>query len=174
MSLFYEINKNPHKKMKYETKFINFRLGYFNEKDNNIQILSNDKLELFNTENTENINQYKPQYKPILYFQSVDCADIYIIANMIQNNIDINKGYTLDEIFTSFINNKFHIGSIQHYNNKDQYTIKNIKKLEDDDNSEIKLHYTTSKKNPNNIAWRTITWDLFEEYVPQNMQDFFQ
>lgn len=165
MSLFYEINENPHKKMKHENKLINFQLGYFNEEDN-IQILSNDKK----IENTENINQYKP----ILHFQSAEGADIYIIANMIQNNIDINKGYTLDEIFTNFINNKFHIGTIQHYNNKEQYIIKNIKTLEDDDNSEIKLHYTTSKKDPNNIAWRTITWDLFEEYVPQYIQEFFQ
>jgi len=165
MSLFYEIIENPHKKMKYENKLINFQLGYLND-ENNIHILAyNTKIE-----NTFNNNQYKP----ILHFQSAEGADIYIIANMIQNNIDINKGYTLDEIFTNFINNKFHIGTIQHYNNKEQYIIKNIKTLEDDDNSEIKLHYTASKKDPNNIAWRSITWDLFEEYVPQYIQEFFQ
>ena len=157
------MNEPPRKKMKHEPKLIQFDVGYLIP-SSNILILKK----------TSEPYKYNENYKPILHFQSVEGADVYIIANMVENTIDINKGYTLDEIYNYFINGKFHIGSVQHYvgNYKiNNIIIRNINILDHDDNSEIKIHYTTSIKtqNPLNVAWRTIHWDLFSEYVPQSI-----
>ena len=148
----------PHKKMKYESILIQFDVGFLSPSSSNILILD------------KNTEMYMYNEKPIMQFQTVEGADIYIIGNMIENIIDINKGYTLDEIYNYFINGKLHIGSVSHNDGKyvkNHMIIKNISTLEHDDNSEIKLHYTTSKKNINNVAWKTIQWDLFSDYVPQ-------
>ena len=153
----------PHKKMKYEPVLIQFDVGF---------LLPSSKIYILG----KNIKcyDYNENYRPILQFQSVEGADIYLIGNMHKDNIDnididLNKGYTLDEIYNYFINGKLHIGTNSHYNgiHKNPYFINNISELNHEDNSEIKLHYTTSKKNVNNVAWRTIQWDLFSDYVPQ-------
>ena len=161
----------PRKKMKYESKLLQFSVGYL-LKDGTICLNENkdDKVEGLE------ILEFNKVFKPVLHFQSVEGADIYMIGNL-HNNLDydifdINKGYTLDEIYNYFMNGKFHIGSVQHYNNDYMngiYNIRNINTLDDDNNSEIKLHYTTSRSNSINVAWRSITWDLFSEYVPQTI-----
>ncbi len=155
------MNEPPRKKMKYTSELIQFDLGCVIP-SSNILILKK----------TSEPYDYNENYKPILHFQSVEGADIYIIANMVENTIDINKGYTLDEIYNDFINGKFHIGTVQYYigNYKiNNLIIRNITIFDHDDNSEIKLHYTTSNKNPLNVGWRTLRWDLFSEYVPQSI-----
>ena len=157
----------PNKKMKYEPILIQFDVGF---------LLPSSKIYILG----KNIKcyDYNEKYRPILHFQTVEGADIYLIGNMNKDNkdnidnidiIDLNKGYTLDEIYNYFINGKLHIGTNSHYNgiHKNPYFINNISELNHEDNSEIKLHYTTSKKNVNNVAWRTIQWDLFSDYVPQ-------
>ena len=156
----------PRKKMRMEPLLIQFDVGELSE-DGNIHIL---KTRLEKNEKYE----YNEKYRPVLQFQYVERGvDVYIIGNMIPNSIyiDINKGYTLDEIYKYFIDGNFMIGTINYFysNNFENYKfiIKNINTLEHEDNSEIKLHYTTSKKNVNNVAWRTIQWDLFSDYVPQ-------
>ena len=35
------------------------------------------------------------------------------------------------------------------------------------ENDEILLHYTKLRSNYLNVAWRTIKWDLFKDYVPK-------
>jgi hypothetical protein len=126
--------------------------------------------------------------KPIMHIQRVEHADVYIIANMKNNYntlditditninnrfIDINKSYNLTELFHKLKNGDFSIGTIQDYNtnrNRDnQYIITDINDYYDDNNSELILHYTTLKTYPDNCAWRTITWDLFADYVPKDM-----
>jgi len=150
------------KKMKYEPEPIKFSKAYMSVEGNIILL------------NTLETDKYYRKYIPVLQFQSVEGADIYLIANIdnIDNVytdlIDINKTYTLDEIYNYFINNKFHIGSMQYYN--DDYSngiISNINTLNNESNNEIKLHYTKTRLNSDNVAWRTITWDLFENFVPQ-------
>jgi len=151
-----------HKKIKYEEPIlIQFEIEYLLE-DGNIHILEK------NSEKNENYNE---NYKPILQLQVVEGADVYIIGNMNENIIDINKGYTLDQIFNYFINNKLHIGTVAHYNGKygkNTLNIQHINTLEHSDYSNIKLHYTASRYYDDNNAWRTIGWDLFSEYVPKN------
>ncbi len=34
-------------------------------------------------------------------------------------------------------------------------------------NNEIHMHYTQPKSNPENVAWRSITWDLFASLVKE-------
>ena len=59
------------------------------------------------------------------------------------------------------------LGSIEHYYNYIKKTISNICTIHDGDD-DIILHYTKNRSFPNNHAWRTIHWDLFSEYVPQD------
>ena len=79
----------------------------------------------------------------------------------------INKGYTINEIFNNFINGKYLIGTLKYYykNNYNNGIIDDISMYQDDVNDEIRLHYTKSRCESGNVAWRTITWDLFEKYV---------
>ena len=164
----------PSKKMKYESKLIQFSVGYL-LKDGSI-CLTEDKVDKVDKVDELVKREFNTNFKPVLQFQTVEGADIYMIGNL-HNDFDydifdINKGYTLDEIYNYFINGKFHIGSVQHYNNDYRngiYNIRNINTLDNDNNSEIKLHYTTSRNNSINVAWRSITWDLFSDYVPQTI-----
>jgi len=176
MSEFYkpeDCYEPPCKKFKYECELIQFDVGYLT-KDGEILILENKYVDI------EYIDKF---YKPILHFQTVEFAEIYIIGNL-NNNIDnpditdntniinINKGYTLNEIYNYFNRDLFHIGTVQYHDDdtrKGINIIKNIHKLDHESNSEIKLHYTTNRKNKENVAWRSITWDLFSEFVPQNI-----
>lgn len=173
MSEFYKPDDcyEPHsKRVKYDYELIRFDIGYLT-KDGEILILEN------NYEITEYSSKF---YKPIMHFQSVDFVDIYIIGNLNNNNnaaciidiIDINKGYTLDEIYNYFIKGIFSIGLLRYFDedtNKGIRIIKDIYNLDHESNSEIKLHYTTNRQHQENVAWRSITWDLFSDFLPKNI-----
>ena len=173
MSESYKANdcyEPPCKKIKYEYELTQFDVGYLT-RDGEILILENKYVDI----------EYNDKfYKPILHFQTVEFAEIFIIGNLNNNDnnnndtydtvdIDINKGYTLNEIFNYFNRGLFHIGTVHYYDDdtrKGINIIKNIHKLDHESNSEIKLHYTTNRKNKENVAWRSIIWDLFSEFVP--------
>ena len=83
---------------------------------------------------------------------------------------------TKEEIYKNFLKGNYLIGNFNWFS--DPYLIFNIKSYndinendEDDDYSEIKLHYTKPRSYTDengdkiNQAWRTITWDLFDEFV---------
>ena len=83
---------------------------------------------------------------------------------------------TKDKIYKHFLEGNYLIGTVNSFT--DPYLIFNIKSYndinvndEDADYSEIKLHYTKSRSYTDengdkiNQAWRTITWDLFDEFV---------
>ena len=83
---------------------------------------------------------------------------------------------TKEEIYKHFLEGNYLIGTVNSFT--DPYLIFNIKSYndinennEDDDYSEIKLHYTKPRSYTDengdklNRAWRTITWDLFDEFV---------
>ena len=83
---------------------------------------------------------------------------------------------TKDKIYKHFLEGNYLIGTVNSFT--DPYLIFNIKSYndineydEDDDYSELKLHYTKPRSYTDangdkiNQAWRTITWDLFDEFV---------
>jgi hypothetical protein len=86
---------------------------------------------------------------------------------------------TKKEIYKNFLKGKYLIGNFNWFT--DPCLIFNIKSYndinvndEDADYSEIKLHYTQPRTYTDengdqiNQAWRTITWDLFDEFVVKN------
>ena len=172
-----------HKKMKYETEIelYQFQIGYLTKKGyillENKKLLGND----FNCDNLDKDSEYdnytilldmhnRPFEMYILQFQSCEGLDYYLVDNKYNSQIDINKGYTLKQLFDNFINGKYLIGTIQYYY-KDHYKtgiIDTISSYDDDTNDEIRLHYTQLRSYEGNVAWRTITWDLFEDFVPKD------
>lgn len=83
---------------------------------------------------------------------------------------------TKEEIYKNFLEGNYLIGNFNYF--YDPYLIFNIKSYndinendKDADYSEIKLHYTKPRnytdenRDKINHAWRTITWDLFDEFV---------
>ena len=87
-----------------------------------------------------------------------------------------DESKTKKEIYKHFLEGNYLIGTVNSFT--DPYLIFNIKSYndinvndEDADYSEIKLHYTKSRSYTDengdkiNQAWRTITWDLFDEFV---------
>jgi hypothetical protein len=162
----------PKKKMKYEEDTIlllQFEIGYLTKKGN---ILLENKKILDNDDNDDNVILQDRHNRPfemyILNFQTFEGGELYLISD--KSQIDINKGYTIKYIFENFINGHYLIGTLQaYYKNNYNYTngiIDNISTYNSDNNSEIILHYTKTKDYDGNVAWRTIHWDLFEEFVP--------
>jgi|688.fasta_scaffold1840994_1 hypothetical protein len=95
-------------------------------------------------------------FRYVFHFQTVDCANIYAISNKIEEKISLYDLYIklitgLYDIGISYINNPTFITDIKPYTN--------------DDCDEIHFHYTTTRINKKNIAWRSIHWDLFEKIV---------
>lgn len=90
-------------------------------------------------------------------------GSIYLVLN------DGDETKTKKEIYTSFIEGKYLLGNFNYFHNPD--LIFDIKPFDDEENYEIKLHYTKPRnyKNENgdkvNFAWRSITWDLFDEFT---------
>ena len=75
MSEFYNSNdfyERPSKIFKYECELIQFDLGYLT-KDGEILILENKYVD---------IEYNDKMYKPILHFQTINYAKIYIICNL--------------------------------------------------------------------------------------------
>jgi hypothetical protein len=90
-------------------------------------------------------------------------GSIYLILN------DGDEIKTKTELYNSFLEGNNLIGNFNYFHNPD--LIFDIKPFDNDDYSEIKLHYTKPRhyKNKNgekvNCAWRSITWDLFDEFL---------
>ena len=97
-------------------------------------------------------------------------SSIYLVLNK------GNETESKEKIYENFLGGKYLIGNFNWFS--DPHLIFNIKSYndinvndEDDDYSEIKLHYTEPRNYTDangykiNHAWRTITWDLFDEFV---------
>ena len=116
----------------------------------------------------------KPCEVYILNFQTIEGGEAYLISNTNSTDniskIDINKGYTIREIFNNFMKGDYSIGILHYYykNNYKNGIITDVSPFNDDSNSEIRLHYTKNKNYYGNVAWRTMNWDLFEEFVPND------
>ena len=170
------------KKMKYdeEIELYQFQIGYLTKKGyillENKKLLSTDfKLDYLDKD-IENDNytilldiHNRPFEMYILQFQSCEGADCYLVEDKYNSQIDINKGYTLKELFNNFKNGDYLIGIVQYYY-KDHYKngiIDTLSSYDDDTNDEIRLHYTQLRSYEGNNAWRTIKWDLFADFVPR-------
>ena len=169
----------PNKMMKYEDDTLNknvwksgielvqFNIGYVTKKGNIfLEKTSEDNDTLLIDSNNKLCEVY------ILNFQTFEGGESYLISNPSDNitNIDINKGYTIREIFNNFMNGYYSIGILHCYykNNNKNGIITDISTFNDDSNSELRLHYTKNKNYYGNVAWRTIKWDLFEDFVPND------
>jgi hypothetical protein len=100
----------------------------------------------------------------VLKIQECDSGgSIYLVLG------DGDETKTKEELYNSFLKGTYLIGNFNYFHNPD--LIFDIKSFDDNDNSEIKLHYTKPRhyKNENgekvNCAWRTMTWDLFDEFL---------
>lgn len=97
-------------------------------------------------------------------------SSIYLVLNK------GNETESKEKIYEKFLGGKYSIANFNWFS--DPYLLFNIKPYDDinendkdDDYSEIKLHYTKPRNYTDangdkiNHAWRTITWDLFDEFV---------
>jgi hypothetical protein len=155
--------------MKYEDEnvLVQFRIGYLTKKGN--ILLENNKIEdneypednddniLLSDRNNKRIKVY------ILNFQCIEGGELYLIAN----TINMNKNYTIHDIFDNFMKGDYFIGTLHYYykNNYKNGIISDVSTFDDPSNDEIRLHYTQLSSYKGNVAWRTITWDLFQEFV---------
>jgi len=100
----------------------------------------------------------------VLKIQECDAVAIYLILT------SGDEFKSLEEIFKLFLEGKYLIGTSEYYfeNHYENGFITNIKSFDEDDHSEIKLHYTKPRSYAGNCAWRTIKWDLFADFVPKN------
>jgi len=162
----------PHKKMKYsEDMYVQFKIGYMTKIGNILLENKNINDEEYPEDDNDNILVLDTFNKPlemyILNFQSVEGCELYLIAD--KSQINISNNYTITYIFENFMNGKYLIGTLHYYykNNYKNGIITDISVLEDEPNNELILHYTHNKDTHNNVAWRTIKWDLFAEFVPR-------
>jgi hypothetical protein len=172
--------ESPCKKMKYEEEYVTFQTGYITKKCN--ILLQNKEIE--HEHEHENEHEHDSIHEPddnkilrnfhnipfelnILHFQTGEGYDLYLLVDNLHN--DVNKTYSIIEIFNNFLKGDYLIGTLQHYG-KNKYCngiIDNLSKFNDDVNEELKLHYTQPRCYSGNVAWRTINWDLFEQFVPK-------
>ena len=156
----------PKKIMKYEygwqsrLELIQFQFGYSTKKGNILL----DKDKHMDENDTLLSDSHNKVY--VLNFQTFEGGEAYLITNTIDNitNININKGYSINDIFNNFMKGYYKIGILNHYHQN--CIITDISTFDNENNDEIRLHYTQDKSYKGNVAWRTITWDLFEKFVP--------
>ena len=167
-------NSNSSRKIwQSELELVQFKIGYVTKKSN--IILDSKKIE--DDEHTILVDSNnKPFEVYVLNFQTFEGGEAYLISNTSDkksdniSKIDINKGYTIREIFNNFMKADYLIGILHYYykKNYENGIITDVSTFDDDSNDEIRLHYTKTRGYEGNVAWRTIKWDLFEEFVPKD------
>ena len=152
---------------KSEIELVQFKIGYVTKKGDILLEKNSEYNDILLIDSNN-----KPSEVYILNFQTFEGGEAYLISNTSDNitNININKGYTICEIFNTFMKGDYLIGTLHYYykNNYKNGIITDVSLFNDDSNSEIRLHYTKNKNYYGNVAWRTIKWDLFEEFVPND------
>ena len=92
----------------------------------------------------------------VCHIQTVECARIYAISERPLRDI------ALQDLFTMIQKGKFKFG-VTYINNSNIITA--INDFQHEDNTEILLHYTQPRSFPGNVAWRSIHWDLFADFI---------
>ena len=151
---------------------LQFKIGYITKSGNILlenKNLIDDEYPEDNNDNILLIGSHKKAFEiSILNFQTIEGGEVYLIDNN-WTKIGLNKSYTISEIYNNFINGQYFIGTLKYYykNNYKNGIIDDVTEFYDEANSEIRLHYTQLRSYEGNVAWRTITWDLFAEFVPK-------
>jgi hypothetical protein len=155
-------------KIDNETDLVQFKIGYVTKKgnillENNDYTDDNDSLLI-----DSNNNPFKVY---ILNFQTFEGGEAYLITNIIDKIIDIDKNYTITEIFNNFMKGYYFIGILHYYykNNYKNGIITDVSTFDNEIYNEIILHYTKTRNYEGNIAWHTINWDLIEEFGPKKI-----
>ena len=111
------------------------------------------------------------KFKLAFRFQTVDCAEIYAIFNNENwtNSLNLYKYTCLQrntkkELYQLLIKGQFDIG-ISRMGSYQLIKHHDITSYNHADNDEIRLHYTQPRSVKDNVAWRSITWDLFKDIV---------
>lgn len=109
------------------------------------------------------------KFKMSFQIQTVTAAVIYAIFNNDQwsNNYDLYRYLCLrrntnEDLYNLLVEGVFDIGIVRLGNH---HIIKEIIPYFHDDNDEIRLHYTEPRTTEGNVAWRSITWDVFDNFV---------
>ena len=111
------------------------------------------------------------KFRLAFHFQSVDCVAIYAIIKKPLWEIDLafyqylkRNPYDKKTLFNLLVMGNFDIGISQLGS---YHLVKDITAYDNEINNEIHMHYTQPKSNPENVAWRSITWDLFASLVTE-------
>jgi hypothetical protein len=111
------------------------------------------------------------KFRLAFHFQAVDCATIHGVTNKDKWNIDMTvynylqqSPYDKRTLLKLLVLGHFDIGvsRLGSY-----HLIREITPYMHDDNSELRMHYIMSRSCEGNVAWRSITWDLFEDMVDE-------
>jgi hypothetical protein len=112
---------------------------------------------------------YAGTFRMAFHFQTVDCACLYGVTNKDTWKIDLavyqylqKNPYDHRILLKLLVLGHFDIGiaRIGSY-----HVLKDIAPYGDEINSEINKHYMELRSEPGNVAWRSINWDLFAEFV---------
>ena len=111
------------------------------------------------------------KFKMAFHIQTVTAAAVYAIFNNDQwsnsydlyNYICLNRN-TEKELYNLLIEGKFDIGVARLGS---YHIIKEIKPYSHDDYDEIRLHYTEPRTTEGNVAWRSINYDTFKDFVDE-------
>ena len=102
----------------------------------------------------------KPLINYVCHIQTIhNGAHIYAVVNHTSGWFNPAEQYSKGDILAKLIAGDLDIGFIAA---DKPNVIKHIYPFHDEKYEEIRLHYTTDRSVPSNIAWRTITWDLFD------------
>jgi hypothetical protein len=136
-----------------------------------VYITDEGHLEFINPTDTEFIQKKidDKSFQLVFHLHSVDCACVYgILTNHkwmytmeIYNYLMANP-YNKMTLYKLLIKGEFDLGisRINRY-----HIITEISEYFDDDNIELRQHYTQSKYSDGNIYWRSLNWDLFDDIV---------
>lgn len=132
---------------------------------------TDEGLEYINPADTKTIQEQieAGRFRLAFHFQSVDCAAIHAVTKKNKWNIDwsvynylLKSPYDKRTLFKLLLLGDFDIGvsRIGSY-----HIVREIKPYDDDINGEIRMHYSLPRSVTENVAWRSINWDFFEEFV---------
>ncbi len=99
----------------------------------------------------------------VLHFQTTGTVRVFAVLNQTYNSPTEINHYSKAEIFAKLKKGEFEIGTITLGDQPD--LIRHRTPYLHDDNSELRMHYTHPRKAAGNLAWRSITWDLFADEV---------
>jgi hypothetical protein len=110
------------------------------------------------------------RFRLAFHFQTVDGVCVYAITKdkwyidlPIYRHLKKNP-YTRRMLLKLLILGHFDIGGTRLGS---YHIIRDVKSYNSEENNELKLHYTYPRSYAGNVAWRSIKWDLFKQFVEE-------